>query len=49
MDGPGTDETRNFGFLAAHDPTLAHYGGLAETYLDIEPKDTIVKIRQLAE
>lgn len=42
-------ESQNFGFLAAHDPTLAHHGALAEHYFSLEPRDCVAKLRQMSE
>jgi type I restriction enzyme, R subunit len=41
--------TANFGFLRAHDATLAGLGGLAERYFRDDPSTSLVKLRQFAE
>ncbi len=39
----------NFGYLAEVDPVLARYGALAEHYFALEPRDSVSKLRQMAE
>lgn len=41
--------TANFGFLRAHDATLAGLGGLAERYFREDPSTSLMKLRQFAE
>ena len=51
-NGTGTIETtttRNFAFLAVHDPALADVAALAERYFADDPVTSLMKVRQLGE
>ena len=41
--------SRNFAFLAVHDPQLVRLGALAERYFADDPSTSLIKLRQFGE